>query len=246
MRPEIRILLALAGFGVLSMIVYAFSAESRAPGKNKSGRAGSFLLGFWLRDWFYWLFRPFRDFCASRRISPTTFNVLGVIFGAIAMVLFARGQLAAAGYAILLSGIADALDGEVARAQGRTSRAGAFIDSTLDRWVDFMLFAGLAVFFDSGLPVLLCLVGLGGSLLVSYTRARGEALGVSCRFGVMQRAERMIGLAAGGIFDATVASFTGAEPGTLMIVALALIAAGSTLTALYRTIWIARSLHQSD
>lgn len=246
MRPEIQVLIVLAGIGGLSMIVYGFSAEGRAPGKNKSGRAGSFLLGSWLRDWFYWLFRPFRDFCARRRISPTTFNVLGVVFGAAAMVLFARGHLAAAGYAILLSGIADALDGEVARAQGRASRAGAFIDSTLDRWVDFMLFVGVAIFYGGGLPVVLCMVGLGGSLLVSYTRARGEALGVSCRTGVMQRAERMIGLAGGGIFDATVSTAIDAEPGSLLIVALALIAAGSTLTAVYRTIWIARSLNESD
>lgn len=246
MRPEIAVLLVFATIGVASMIVYRFSAEGRTPGKNKSGRGGSFLFGFWLRDWFYWLFRPFRDFCARRRISPTTFNVLGVVFGALAMVLFARGHLAAAGYAVLLSGIADALDGEVARAQGRTSRAGAFIDSTLDRWVDFMLFTGVAIFYGGGLPVLLCLVGLGGSLLVSYTRARGEALGVSCRTGIMQRAERMISLAGAGIFDATFSSAIDAQPGALLIVALALIAAGSTLTALYRTIWIARRLHESD
>ena len=62
----------------------------------------------------------------------------------------------------------------------------------------------------------------------------------------MQRAERMISLAGAGIFDATVSSAIGAEPGALLIVALAVIAAGSTLTALYRTIWIARRLYESD
>lgn len=243
MRLEITVLLATAAVGIGSMVLYRFSEEGRAPGKDKSGRGGSFLLGFWLRDWFYWVFRPIRDLCARNRVSPTTFNVFGVIFGLAAMLLFARGQLAMAGYMILLSGIADALDGEVARASGRTSRAGAFIDSTLDRWVDLMLFIGLAAYYGGGLPVLFCVAATGGSQLVSYTRARGEALGVSCRRGVMQRAERLIGLAAGGIFDATVSDVTGWEPGTLMVIVIGLIAVGTILTGLYRTVWIARKLH---
>lgn len=106
------------------------------------------------------------------------------------------------GLAVLLaSGLADALDGALARATGRTSPAGAFLDSTLDRAADFLYLAGLwLLLLEHRAPpvpaTLLCFSAALLSFLVSYTKARGEALGATCEVGLMERAPRFLVLAA--------------------------------------------------
>jgi CDP-diacylglycerol--glycerol-3-phosphate 3-phosphatidyltransferase len=83
---------------------------------------------------------------------------------------------------------------------------------------------------------------LGGSLLVSYARARGESVGVVCKLGVMQRAERLLAIGLGGILDPAVTAAAGWEQGTLLFALLLLVAVGTVGTAAYRTAWIARRL----
>ena len=103
-----------------------------------------------------------------------------------------------------------------------------------------------------GLALTLVVAGLGGSLLVSYTRARGESVGVLCKLGVMQRAERLILLGIGGILDATasaiwpVAPWSDRDGGVVLVPVVALIALGTLGTAVFRTIWIARRLPRVD
>ena len=94
------------------------------------------------------------------------------------------------------------LDGRLARARGLASQRGAFLDSTLDRFAEVGVFVGLAVLYMESVPELAVVVAaLGGSLLVSYTRARGESLGVTARVGVMQRAERLLLVGLGAVLD---------------------------------------------
>ena len=144
----------------------------------------------------------------------------------------------------MLSGFADVMDGEIARSRGITSSCGAFLDSTLDRFSELAVFIGLAAFFGSGTDVLLVLVALGGSLLVSYTRARGESLGITCKAGLMQRAERLLLLGFGAILDPALSGALGGEPGFILRVLIMVIAAGTIATAVYRTIWISRRLQE--
>ncbi|MFC1661234.1 CDP-alcohol phosphatidyltransferase family protein, partial [Gemmatimonadota bacterium] len=148
---------------------------------------------------------------------------------------------------VLLGGMADVLDGRVARARGLASPRGAFLDSTLDRFAEVAVFAGLAVHFHGRpLVTLILALALGGSLLVSYTRARGESQGVVCKVGLMQRAERLLLLGFGGLLDPSVADWTGGPPGGLLTWVLALIAVGTVSTAIYRTVWISRRLPAVD
>jgi CDP-diacylglycerol--glycerol-3-phosphate 3-phosphatidyltransferase len=84
--------------------------------------------------------------------------------------------------------------------------------------------------------------GLGGSLLVSYARARGESVGVVCKVGVMQRAERLLLIGFGGILDPMVTGGAGWNEGTLLLALLVLVAVGTIGTAVYRTVWIAERL----
>ena len=242
MRTELWVLALSVGVGLLSMLVYRWSPEGRNRGEDASGRGGSFVLGFFARDWFYWFIRPLRGAAFHSGASPLVFNFLGLALAIGSGVAFATGRLPLGGLLILLSGIADVLDGDVARRRGLVSEAGAFIDSTFDRFAELAAFAGLAAWFGAGVPVILVVVGLGGSLLVSYTRARGESLGVLCKLGILQRAERMILLSLGAILDPSISAALGHDPGFLMTGVLGIIAVGTVGTAVFRTVWIARRL----
>lgn len=243
MRIEIAVLSSLLALAAVTILIYRFSPEGRSPQRDRVGRGGSFALGLWLRDWFYWLIRPVKRLILALRLGPGLFNTLGVVFGLGALVFFALGSLPMAGWMILLSGVADAFDGEIARAQGVVSERGAFLDSTLDRFVDLFVFVGLALYYQRSEAALVAVVaGLGGSLLVSYTRARGEALGVVCKVGFMQRAERLILLTAGSLLDPTVSDLLKVAPGTPLLAMVWIVALGAMGTAVYRCIWIGRRL----
>ena len=113
---------------------------------------------------------------------------------ALAALLLGLGWLSLGGWVFLAAGSLDFVDGRVARATGRASRAGAFLDSTLDRVGELLVFGGLAVTFRDSPALLAALAAAGASLLVSYARARGEALGAgeAAKVGGMQRPERVV------------------------------------------------------
>ena len=144
--------------------------------------------------------------------------------------------------------MADVLDGRIARAGGLADARGVFLDSTLDRFAEIGAFVGLAVLFRSSpFTLAMAVIAMGGALLVSYARARGESQGVVCKLGVMQRAERLLLLGLGGLLDSTVSRLWGADPvGTLLVPVLGLVAVGTVGTAIFRTVWIARALRASD
>jgi CDP-diacylglycerol--glycerol-3-phosphate 3-phosphatidyltransferase len=123
------------------------------------------------------------------------------------------------------------------------SDRGAFLDATLDRFAEVGAFVGLAVLFRESAPALaLVVTALGGSLLVSYARARGESLGVSCKLGIMQRAERLLLVGLGGLLDPALTSWVAWDAGSLLLGVLGLVAVGTVGTAIFRTVWIARRL----
>jgi CDP-diacylglycerol--glycerol-3-phosphate 3-phosphatidyltransferase len=243
LRPDVAVLVAIVAVALLSMPVYAAGSARRRGDPNDVTHRGSFVLGSFARSWFYWFVRPIERAALAARLGPLFFNLLGVTFGALAGTLFAVGALNPAGWAILLGGVADVLDGRIARALGIDDARGAFLDSTLDRFAEFAAFVGLAVLFrDSELILVLVVAALGGSLLVSYARARGESVGVVCKLGVMQRAERLLALGVGGILDPAVSSWLGRPVGALLGPVVGLVALGTVGTAVFRTVWIARRL----
>jgi phosphatidylinositol phosphate synthase len=242
MRPEITVLTGIAGFALITMLAYRVSPAGRQGG-DLTGRGGSFVLGFWVRNWFYWLIGPVTRASVGLGLTPLFYNMFAVACGLGSMLGYATGHLPLAGALIFVSGIADVLDGEIARGTGTADARGAFLDSTLDRFTEFVAFAGLAYFFESAWGAFAVVVALGGSLLVSYTRARGESLGVLCKVGMMQRAERMILLGLGSILDPSLSAALGRPTGTIVEAVVILIAAGTVITSVHRTVWIARALH---
>jgi CDP-diacylglycerol--glycerol-3-phosphate 3-phosphatidyltransferase len=135
----------------------------------------------------------------------------------------------------------------VARRLGAATARGAFIDSTLDRFAETAVFVGVAWYLSrSAWLTAAAALALAGSLLVSYTRARGEALGVTGIGGLTQRAERVVALALATLLDGPLTRRLGWGPGTAVGGAVVVIAAGTIGTAIYRTVAIARELARRD
>ena len=241
MRPEIAGLAGVVAFALATMAAFRFTAGGGSAG-DRTGRGGSFVLGFWVRNWFYWLIRPVTRASIALGLTPLFYNLFAVACGLASMVAYATGHFPDAGWLVFVSGLADVLDGEVARATHCADARGAFLDSTLDRFTEFFAFVGLAYFFATGWQAVSIVVALGGSLLVSYTRARGESVGVLCKVGVMQRAERMLLLGFSSILDPALSAAWARPAGTIVSLAVALIALGTLVTSVHRTVWIARAL----
>ena len=134
-------------------------------------------------------------------INPNTLTLLGLLLSIAAAIFFAKNEVLAAGSLLLFSGFLDALDGAVARENGRTTQFGGFLDSVCDRFADAAvligaMYGGLTAFplFPGWFPGSLAITG---SLMVSYTRARAEAAGAAASVGIGERAVRMIILISG-------------------------------------------------
>ena len=179
--------------------------------------------------------RPVTEWLIRAGVSPNTLTTLGALVVIASAVAFGLGQIRWGAGLLLLSGVIDTLDGDVARATGKTTRFGAFYDSTLDRIGDGATFIGIAAFLLTApgirYPVLgavVCMVAVLASLVVSYARARAEGLGIDCKVGLVQRAERIILIGAPMLI-------VGAGPGGLVLeVIVALLALGSVITVFQR------------
>lgn len=154
------------------------------------------------------LLAPVVDLLVRRGVSPNAITTFGTVATIIGGGFYARGHILLAGWIVGLSAICDLLDGSVARKSGKTSVFGAFYDSTLDRIADGVVLGGLAVFFarngvHHAIPdymstpmVSVILLGILGSFLTSYTRARAEGLGIDAQVGMLPRPDRVVLLSA--------------------------------------------------
>lgn len=148
----------------------------------------------------YRLTQPAVRLLARTSITPNALTWIGFFIAVGAAALIITGHLFAAGFVVLFTGFFDSLDGALARHTNRTTRFGAALDSILDRVSEAVLLIGILVVYaveQSFGPTLLVSVALLGSLLVSYVRARAEALDVECEVGFFTRTERVIVLGLG-------------------------------------------------
>jgi CDP-diacylglycerol--glycerol-3-phosphate 3-phosphatidyltransferase len=135
---------------------------------------------------------------AMGHINPNILTVIGVALNVGCGLLFGLGSFFYAGVALVVANLFDMLDGQVARLSGRVTRFGGFLDSSLDRLSDMVVFVGLMVFyardteFHSTLNVFLAGAGLMGSVMVSYASARAESLIPKCDVGFLRRPERVV------------------------------------------------------
>jgi CDP-diacylglycerol--glycerol-3-phosphate 3-phosphatidyltransferase len=171
----------------------------------------------------------------SLRVHPNTLTYLGFAAGFGVGLFYFLERPFWAMVLIFLCGVFDILDGKVAMHSNRKSMFGAILDSSFDRYTEFFMYVGLAYHFRAHWTLWLTFAAFLGSTMVSYTRARAEGLGVECRVGIMQRAERLI-LLFGGTFIGLV--FKVFDPA--MTAVLAFIALASNVTAVQRLALVRR------
>ncbi len=146
-----------------------------------------------------YLTQPAVRFLARTSITPSIITCFGFLLAVGAAALIVTGHLFAAGFVVLFAGFFDMLDGALARYTNQTTCFGAVLDSILDRLSEAVLLVGILLYVSdqSSVAVLLVFLALFGSLLVSYIRARAEALDLECQVGLFTRAERVIVLVLG-------------------------------------------------
>lgn len=176
------------------------------------------------------------------RVHPNTLSTIGFLITCSSGFFFHSHHVRTAGILILLGGIFDLFDGTVARRTGLASPFGAFYDSTLDRLSEIAVYLGLLSLYndyrlelgDVG-TIYAIMLAMAGSLMISYTRARAEALGIHCTVGLMQRAERviLIGLAA--------LAFGEDGNGIVLKVVIYVLAVLTNLTVIQRIWWVWRN-----
>ncbi|MGD2125062.1 MAG: CDP-alcohol phosphatidyltransferase family protein [Desulfobacteraceae bacterium] len=201
---------------------------------------------------------PVGRFLGRAGVHPNILSIAGLVLSLVAGLFYSQGSFFWGAWIVVLAGVCDTLDGQIARQNNKHTAFGAFFDSTLDRYGDMFFFIGLAYYFSGGYSflhfhgspikatpspgtVIVIVLVMAGSFMVSYTRARAEGLGVECKGGIMQRPERITLLVIG--------SLLGSIPvmGQLLLkLTLLVLAISVNLTAIYRIILVKNHLKSED
>jgi len=164
-------------------------------------------------------------------VRPNQLTVLGLGVSMVAAHAFFQGRLRLAAALLAVAGLFDFFDGSLARLAGSESAFGAFLDSVVDRYSDLVVLLGIVLYYeraDGTWGIFFTMVTLIGTIMVSYTKARAQSIGMRCEIGLMERPERMIVLIAGGVFPWL----------TQAVIVLALL---TNLTALQRILYVWRA-----
>ena len=189
-----------------------------------------------VKDKFRDIVSPIVRFFVRYNLNPNFLTSISLILCIGSAYQFGKGSIRLGAFILLLGGFFDMIDGAVARASNRVTKFGALYDSTLDRYAEIVVFLGILVYFATDatnsetlrlLYIMTVVIGLGGSLMVSYVRARAEGLGFECSVGIMQRPERIVLLGLGALLS----KYT-------LIGALVIIAIFANITAIQRIVHI--------
>ncbi len=189
----------------------------------------------------YTIIEPVSRWLVKRGVHPNAISIMGFVATLGAAWLYSQDHVRTAGFFVLLGGLLDIFDGRVARISGLASKFGSFFDSTLDRISEIAMYIGLITLYNGYIldaadiwMIYVIALALGGSLMVSYTRAKAEALGFDCTVGLMQRAERIVLLGFGSVI------FGLAWGGIVLSAIIIVVAALTNFTAVHRIVWVYR------
>lgn len=235
-------LLALAVIVYFSVRNWLWILSMPLPEGTESGG----YLGVRARLWYRELMQPLEDVFVAAAIGPNAITYSQAALAAGAGLAFAQGAMFLGGWLVIAAGTLDVLDGAVARRTEQNSRRGAFIDSVVDRYAELLTHAGLAYYFWGTWLGVVVWLSLFGSLMVSYTRARGEGLGVDCQVGGAQRPERVVLLGFGAFLSDIVAhvwcAYTGSFSHGVLGLAVVAMAVLANVTAVQRARWVSHRL----
>lgn len=239
--------IALAALLGALFLVYLLRRPARGARKPLR-RPGSILVPGVLIGFWYWLINPIIARLARLGVRPNHITLLSLFIALGAGVALALGMFMLGAWLLVLAATCDLLDGLLAREIHAGSRAGAFLDSFADRCAEGLVFGGLAFFGHGSALTWIAIWALLSSLLVSYARARGEALGVDVKVGLMQRPERTLMLILILFAAPILAVFSPADAplatSALVVYGIGLIAFLSSLTALTRARHTLRALNR--
>ena len=185
-----------------------------------------------------------RNRLIESRLTPNAISLTGLVGNLVAAVLVWQEYFFLGGIAFILGSIMDTLDGRYSRMSGKGTPFGAFLDSTLDRIEEGIVLTAVAAYFatqGNELAVAAVVVAVLASLMVSYTRARAEALGVECKVGIASRAVRVVILSIGLVF----AKGAGLGDFELLAPAVYVLAVLSTITVFQRIFHVRRELSRA-
>lgn len=235
------------------VVAYGIRVAIKGPYRHErlKKEPGSVFLGRFFLEFAYWCFDPLKELLLRTRVTPNQLTAASLAASLAGAAAFAAGRFTVGGWMVIACAVLDALDGMVARARGTASDAGELIDAAVDRYAEIATFAGIAAYYRNyPIGFWLALSSLGGALLVSYARAKGEISGIDARMGSMNRAERATYIGAAGVLAPAVALFS--EPGAahpafyLMLATLFLVAVMANVTALRRFAFIHGELRKRD
>jgi CDP-diacylglycerol--glycerol-3-phosphate 3-phosphatidyltransferase len=228
----------LLGTAAATAGVYA-AVRPTPPERMKAYRGPIGVLGRWA----YFVTRPLLRTATALRLTANTVTAVGAALSIAAGAAAAFVGWGWAGFLLVFGSWCDLIDGEIARTTRTQGKAGAFLDSNLDRLSEIALFAGLAASFPDRAGTFWAVAALASSLMVSYARARGEGLGVDCPNFGMERPHRVVLL----MFALLFAPFLpGRGGGILVEAACAAIALGAAATAIGRMVVIHRRLREQE
>lgn len=246
---EWALLIAIPAAWIFLFLGYCVRVAIRGPYRVAAleRRTTSAWLPRTLLEFGYWLYQTPVRLMAGLGITANMLTLASLVISLGAALLIAGGHFGIGGWVLLLAFTCDVWDGMVARLQGKSSRAGEFLDATIDRYGDLIAFCGFLYYYRAQ-PAALVLVmaALVGSTLVSYSRAKGEIHGVIAEVGYMRRYERAVWLGAGTVLAPLLAAVL--EPGSahptyhLTLVVMALLALLANVTAIWRIVYILRAL----
>lgn len=233
--------------------LFAFSVRTALYGRPHTERVakqgGSVLLGEWFMEYGLWMFRPVTKLCIRLRIHPDVLSWSSLVLHLVAAAAIALGMFGLGGWILIFGSACDALDGAVARARGLCSDAGEVLDAAVDRVAEMAVFFGFAWYFRTdALGFFLTAAACIGAVMVSYARAKGEAMGIDAKMGLMQRHERATYLSVGALASSVVAWIW--EPGVLhprhyvVLAAMGIVALFANLTGYQRTAFVRAELRK--
>jgi CDP-diacylglycerol--glycerol-3-phosphate 3-phosphatidyltransferase len=235
---------------VVYLILLAGGAVSLSMDRNKRGGAGRRLFGPLFIGYYYWMMGPLFRLAIRTSLTPNQVTVAALVGACLSAVAISTGHFALASALVIGGSSLDMIDGVLARAKHLSTSGGAFLDSTIDRVCDGVIFSGCVVYY-AGTPIMyVALTALVMSFTVSYTRSKAESLGLSSPEGLMQRGERIVILGIALAFSPIVAHrVEGPVAHPFYVVtagALCIIAALNTITAVARIVATMERLKESS
>ncbi len=204
----------------LMLIIFTYFSLSwhrRQKSEETLSRVHKSFIGIFLIEFWYWFTSPVLFICKKLHLTPNHVTIFSLFLSVVTGFIYAMGYIATGGWLLIFSGSLDLIDGRLARETNSVTKAGAFLDSCLDRYSDSFVLIGIAVFYlrkamapsvlgtessivYMGMPVIIMLL-IVGSTAMSYIKARGEVVGIVTKKGLMQRPERVMMLSIYSVLD---------------------------------------------